>query len=391
MKRKKVHFDSDLVIRGDFYWYKGTPEGHGKQVERSLKIKVGASQKDVRRAKLDLLEHFKKIGKNSRETSFEKLVAAYIKEKEDEGLAIKTLYEIKSYLGVKYEYRGSQYFGKHLGPYYRKFKVENIDQISFDEFCEENKGQNFKPHIKVLNAFLKWCVQKRILRNRYKIEIPKKHRKEKRKREVLENHEIIGLLNHLSGRALLYHSMYLLMGMRNSEIIKLKWSEVDLEDRSLWVNPENNRTRKDREIPINPFIFKMLCELDRGDSDWVFPSRAGSKKPHMDPSSSFRKDWKRALADAGITRHLTPHDMRATFETFMHTNTAFTDTQREKMAGARIDVQKDLYVSMRAKDLRGLEESVQVEGLGQVFEKKNQLKLGQKAGHRKAQLSEDEV
>lgn len=380
MKRQKVHFDKDLFIRNGKYWYRGTPEGLGRRIERTLNIAVGATQKAVKRAKSDLLHKLGALGSDATSTKYEKVVQRYIRYQEKEGFAEKTMYEIKAYLGVKYEYRGKEYIGKHLGPFLKNINIEDIDQIVFEDFCRANKGQSFKPHVKTLNAFLKWCVQRRLLRTRVVVEIPKKFRKEKRKRAILTNEEIIGLLNALEGRALIYHAMYLLMGMRNSEIVKLKWSEVNLGEGWLWVNPENNRTRSEREIPINPLVLKMLLELDKKGSKWVFPSRKGAKKPYRDPSSSYRKDWKRALLEAGIERHLTPHDMRATFEKFMHTNTAFTDTQREKMAGARIDVQKDIYVSMRASDLKGLEESVQVEGLEKVFAKESGKKIGAKRG-----------
>lgn len=370
MKRKPTHFDKEIFIVGNTYWYKGTPKGLSRQVERSLKLSVGSTQRSVKKAKRDLLDELSQLGTDSKTTKYEVVVDKYIRFQERKGFAEKTIYEIKSYLGVIYNHKGQRYIGKHLGPYLKNKRVEQIDQIVFEDFCEKNKGKNFKPHAKTLNAFLKWCVQRRILKTKIQIEIPKEHKKKKRAREILTNDEIIGLLNALAGRALLYHSMYLLLGMRNSEIIKLKWGDVDLINGSLWVNPENNRVRKDRDIPINPFVLKMLNDIDK-ESEWVFPSREGSKKPHRDPSSAYRKSWKKALKEAGIDRHLTPHDMRATFEKFMHTNTAFTDTQREKMAGAKIDVQKNIYVSMRADDLRGLENSVQIEGLEKVFEKEN--------------------
>ena len=170
--------------------------------------------------------------------------------------------------------------------------------------------------------------------------------------------------------------MYLLMGMRNMEISKLRWDEIDLEKSALRINPKSNRTRKMRVIPINPFVLTILKQRKsfiRGD--WVFPSRKPSKLPHFS-KGSFRKGWARVLRIACINRNITPHDMRATFETHMHKNNSFTDTQREKMAGAAIDVQKNIYVNMSVDDLRGLESSVQISGLDSIL----QEKIGGKRG-----------
>ena len=262
---------------------------------------------------------------------------------------------------------------KHLRPFIKRTPVKDIDQPYFNEYCrfKRKSGLNLTNHRKVLNHFLKWCVKNGYMNHRPELEVPKFASKSRRKREILTNSEINALFSVYKMPIHLYVVLYLLHGMRNMEICKLKWSDIDWEKRGLYINPENNRTRKARAIPLNSYAINLLkITHDKKINDYVFPSRSKSgKKGHIDPSGGIRFAWKNALKEAGISRNITPHDMRATFETHMHMRPDFTDTQREKMAGAKIDVQKDVYVKMSIDQLRGLEDSVKIEGMDQNFKK----------------------
>jgi integrase len=329
------------------------------------------------------------IGKKKVSRKYEDLIEVYILAKEDEGIASKTMFELKSYLGVKYSlnkknHDGSKvlFVGKHLGPFLKSKKVEDIDQDLFREFChkmvKKNKNMSFKHHAKTLNSFLRWCRNEGILKSIPEIRVPKKLKVEKRQREILKADEIKGLFTVLTGRPLLYVALYLLMGLRNMEILKLRWDEISFENVSLRVNPMNNRVRRGRVVPINNFVLDILKQLHKetlssgNPGEYVFPSRKGSRKPYRDPSTGFYKQFRKALQEIGVERHITPHDLRATYEKYAHKNKDFTDTQREKMAGASIDVQKTIYVTMDADDLRGLENSVQVDGLDEILKNKTE-------------------
>jgi len=97
-------------------------------------------------------------------------------------------------------------------------------------------------------------------------------------------------------------------GMRKSEILLLKWSNVDLKNGLLLLEKTKNRER--REIPMNDTlkqVFSRLFVKRRLDVDWVFPSWK-SGKPYYDLKRSFNK----AVKKAGITDfHF--HDLRHTF------------------------------------------------------------------------------
>lgn len=358
----------DVILIGKTYYYRGTPYGTKKQIEKSLGIKEGAKKKDVLAARERFIESKQHVGSVYGKNSFALIAKKYLAHREEEAkdpnhLSASSIYECRNLIN------------NHLIPFFGNTRIEEVTQSQFSDYCKIKFEQNnmaLPNHRKVINHFLKWCVQYEILKYRPELQIPKFAKKEKRQRRVLTESEIKNLIAACDGSILLYVSMYLLMGMRNMEICKLRWDEIDLKNAALQVNAKSNRTRKARAIPINPMVLNLLRqEKLNAKNDYVFPSKIkDGKYEHIHHGGGFRKSWMKAVERSGIKGNLTPHDLRATFETHMHINTSFTDSQREKMAGAQIDVQKKNYVSMTVDHLRGLESSVQVKGLDSILEKK---------------------
>jgi integrase len=381
-KRIPVKFDDDIFEVNGAYVYRGTPFGTKKRREVSLKLKVGAPQKDVLAAKKKLLEDLERGGSRGGSSSFTSLSERYISSRHDEA-------KNQNVLSTRTAYEAEAIIRQHLQKYFWSKRIEEIDQPMFSDYCRlKSKKLNMVNHRKVMNHFLKWCVHEGYLKYRLVLEIPKAATKPRRKRVVLTDAQIKSLIAACvadkGDRLKLYVFMYLFMGMRNMEICQLRWDEVDLKDRAIRINPMSNRRRKSRVIPINSHVFDLLKNRERVN-DYVFPSfTKAAKKPFMDSTGSIRKPWDAALIRAGLTGKITPHDLRATFEKFMHTNKNFTDTQREKMAGAAIDVQKNIYVSMDASDLRGLEESVQIKGIDKILGGKRGGKTKQKGSKTRA-------
>lgn len=398
-KRERSHFDDEIFFIGESVYYRGTPPGAKKQREVALGLKKGALQKDILRRKDDVIKGLERVGSKTGKNSFDIISQDYIKDREKEAenpdhLSQKTLSETK------------QLMKDHLQKYFGSRRVEEIDQKSFNDYCELKSKKNLAlpNHRKIMNHFFRWCVTEGYLKYRTELAIPKKGLHIKRQRIVLSDDEIKSLIqayvdliseDELEIKHILYLVLYLFMGMRNMEICKLRWDEIDFEKRALKINKMNNRRRKERALPVNSYAIDLLKGWYARDlftrsirealhgtpkqkahakvyfmraEEWVFPSRiVASKKPYTDPSGGFRHGWDKALKRAGLGHDLTPHDCRAMFETFMHTNPLFTDTQREKMAGASIDVQKKDYVTMNVDRIRGLEESVQIEGLPEML------------------------
>ncbi len=84
-------------------------------------------------------------------------------------------------------------------------------------------------------------------------------------------------------------------GMRRSEILQLKWSDIDLQARDLIVT--QSKAGRSRHIPINDVLCAMLEGLPSKDvGGWVFPSEKDSEQPTKD----FNHCWRKAAKRAGL-------------------------------------------------------------------------------------------
>lgn len=99
-------------------------------------------------------------------------------------------------------------------------------------------------------------------------------------------------------------------GMRQDEILSLKWQDVDLVHRTLLVAKSKNGSQ--RTIPLNQVVMSLLRVKGkvRHISGLVFPSMSGTK---ID-AHNLRRCYESALKKAGID-HIRFHDLRHTFAT----------------------------------------------------------------------------
>ena len=372
-KRIQTHFDDEVFLypNGNYY-YRGTPLWSKKRLEFSLGLKKGATQKEILSVKDEKLEDLKASGATNLKDNFRGLSVPYLKDRKEEAenpelLSQSSLAECETM------------FIKHLNPFFGNFLPHQIDQPLFEEYCMAKRkqkvkwrkkiGLNLKNHRKVLNHFMKWLFHRKAIKNLVTFEIPKKARVKHRERIVPEDKEVLAIFKFSTGNLLIYVVLYALMGLRNMEILGLAWADIDFVKNTIFVRGENNRTRKDRSVPMNDFVRSLLlAKKALSISKWVFPRQKDNKR-HM-YKSAMQMVFKRMLVRAKVNLDLTPHDLRAFFETHMSQNKDFTDTQREKMAGADIDVQKKIYIKMQAEGLRGLENSVKIEGLSDLLSSK---------------------
>ena len=114
-----------------------------------------------------------------------------------------------------------------------------------------------------------------------------------------------GDLKGVSVHAVAAIRLLLLTGCRKSEILTLKWKEVDLEAGVL--NLPDSKTGK-RTIPLSPEAVKVLSGIPRIDGNpWVIPGKAEGKHRR-----SLQAPWKIICERAGI-QDMRIHDCRHSF------------------------------------------------------------------------------
>ena len=92
-------------------------------------------------------------------------------------------------------------------------------------------------------------------------------------------------------------------GLRPIEVKSMKWSEIS-ED---WIYTTKTKS-KTRDIPLTPQTQRVLLSIERGKSEYVFPSP--TTNTHI---KEIRKVWDKVLELSGITRDLRMYDLRSTF------------------------------------------------------------------------------
>ncbi len=98
-------------------------------------------------------------------------------------------------------------------------------------------------------------------------------------------------------------------GMRKSELLSLRWPQVDLKNRKITViNAKNNESRV---IPINQTLYRELSKLSlKAKGDYVFSDRNG--QPFKDIKKAFSSAIKRARIE-----DFRFHDLRHTFGSYL--------------------------------------------------------------------------
>ena len=104
-------------------------------------------------------------------------------------------------------------------------------------------------------------------------------------------------------------------GMRKSEVLHLRWDQVDMKRSIIILDALSTKTKKKRKIPINGFLKKTLSriKIQNRDEVHVFLSGNGTVYKSQD---SLNRIWKKTLERAKI-ENLRFHDLRHTAATRM--------------------------------------------------------------------------
>lgn len=116
-------------------------------------------------------------------------------------------------------------------------------------------------------------------------------------------------------------------GMRQGEILALKWTDLNLANRMCWVNAENAKSGHARSVPLNEEIVKLVTSLQENKSEFVF-TRCGHGMVQSDG-----KMFKRACKKAGLVSFRF-HDLRHTWASW-HAQAGTPLTKLQALGGWR--------------------------------------------------------
>ena len=101
-------------------------------------------------------------------------------------------------------------------------------------------------------------------------------------------------------------------GLRVSELVNMKWADLELDEKIAWVR--KGKGSKDRMIILSESLVKSFKQLQQV-SEYLFPGRKGALT-----TKNIQKLVKLAASHAKINKKVTPHTLRHSFATHLLEN-----------------------------------------------------------------------
>ncbi|OQA89858.1 MAG: Tyrosine recombinase XerC [Elusimicrobia bacterium ADurb.Bin231] len=133
----------------------------------------------------------------------------------------------------------------------------------------------------------------------------------KEKPRFLSNEEIKKLLDSADEQMSEIIKTLVHTGLRISELINLRWADVDLTRKEIVIQSHDNFRPKSshfRHIPLPDKFFTVFCGNGRDKTGYVFTNGNSEKLKIRGLEERFQK----VRAKSGI-EHFTPHDLRHTY------------------------------------------------------------------------------
>lgn len=147
------------------------------------------------------------------------------------------------------------------------------------------------------------------------------------------------------------------MGMRRSEIFKLRCDRIDLEKGLIRLKREDTKTRRARAFSISPSALPELIKRAKSGSPWIFPSKDDKDRPlRLD---GYTTAWRNLKLKCGIRGRL--HDLRHTFLTKAFNAAGANAAQICAYAGLSLQVAERVYLHLTEEDSRRVSQLVTYE------------------------------
>ena len=174
--------------------------------------------------------------------------------------------------------------------------------------------------------------------------------------DILEVSELVALFDQLPQRDRAMALLDVVTGLRRSELIGLKWMDVDFEQLELSVTRSVYRQRVGRckteisrkPVPLDPWVAEELLTWKRAApynqlEDWVFAStRMRGKQPYS-PDSLLKRSIRPAAERAKIAKHIGWHTFRRTFSTLLKANGEDIKVVQELLRHATVKMTLEVY------------------------------------------------
>jgi len=207
---------------------------------------------------------------------------------------------------------------KSLLGFFRGKRLSQINEWLINQFKKKREEEVSKATVNrdlaVLSSIFSLSIKRGILRDHpMKGGKVRMYREESKPKWILSEDEEDRLLSVTSGWFKDMVIMAINTGMRQGELVNLKFEDIDLRNQIISVR--NTKTGKDRHIPMTKRVYEVLRirKENQGDTEYLFPKCKG-KRPW-----NVRSAFVRACSKANL-QGLRFHDLRHTFNTYLLTH-----------------------------------------------------------------------
>jgi site-specific recombinase XerD len=258
----------------------------------------------------------------------------------------------------------------HLKPFFKGKLLREITPFFVENYKEKRKSQNFTSNasinreLSLLKHLFNMAIKEGLI-HQNPVKGVRFFQERTLEFKVLSDEEKELLINCCNGITKIAVVIALNTGMRRTEILSLKWTEIDFNQSVICVL--RSKSGKPRTIPMNSFVFDTLMEYynHRAHDEYVFWN-AKKKKPIQD----LKKSFKTACADAGIKK-MRFHDLRHNFATTLVMNKVDIATIAELMGHSDINLTAQRYIHISSVHKKLAVESIIIkkEDLDEVLPK----------------------
>ncbi len=242
----------------------------------------------------------------------------------------------------------------HIKPTLGMVRLSRLDVLQLQALYEQKRDEGLSPRTvqiihatahKALKQAVRWSLVPRNVAAA--VDPPRAAKAEIKPLTTEQAKQLLAVAKKTQPKLYALYTLAITTGMRQGELLGLKWADIDLDSGVLRVQrtvfngvvnpPKTNKSR--RSIKLTRAARHALIEHPR-TSEWVFSSRVGTS---ISVHNVHNRSWKPLLTTAGLPHTTRFHDLRHTCATLLLSKGVHPKIVQELLGHSSIQITLDTY------------------------------------------------